>query len=227
MPKANFALYLERTVNFLTDMMRNDEEFKKEIFRRSAEFKVTQRKKLCRVAVSSVSAAACAVIIFSAMIPVMKVKTKTVPVEKEADKSAVTYDGFSVPSLLTNIYIMTDGIKYAVTDSSDVDIIMKEIGKLDFSVDCAGTLVEIDKEADRRDVIEETAAVADRERQDQCLGETCSDGQIRSEISCVIYVYDAEYVLRENTLTSSDGRSVILSDEQAKAILDIAAKERR
>ena len=63
-------------MNFLTDMMRNDEEFKKEIFRRSAEFKVTQRKNLSRIAVSSVSAAACAVIIFSAMIPVMKVKTK-------------------------------------------------------------------------------------------------------------------------------------------------------
>lgn len=214
-------------MNFLTDMMRNDEEFKKEIFRRSAEFKVTQRKKLSRIAVSSVSGAACAVIIFSAMIPVMKVKTKTVPVEKEADKSAVTYDGFSVPSLVTNIYIMTDGIKYAVTDSSDVDIIIKEIGKLDISVDCANTLVEIDNEADRRDVIEETAAVTDKEKQDQCLGGTCNDEQIRSEISCFIYVYDAEYVLRENTLTSFDGRSVILSDEQAEAILDIAAKERR
>lgn len=214
-------------MKFLADMMRNNEEFKKEIFRRSTEFKVTQRKNLCRVAVSSVSVTVCVVIIFSAMIPMMRMKTKSVPYEKETDKSAVTYDGFSVPSLLTNIYIMTGGVKYAVTDSSDVDIIMKEIGKLDFSVDCAGTLVEIDKEADRRDVIEETAAAADRERQDQCLGEIYSDGQIRSEISCVIYVYDAEYVLRENTLTSSDGRSVILSGEQTEAILDIVAKERR
>ena len=208
-------------------MIRNDEEFKKEIFRRSAEFKVKQRKKLCRIAVSSVSVATCAVIIFSAMIPMMKMKTKSVPVEKETDKSTVTYDGFSVPSLVTNIYIMTNGTKYAVTDSSDVDIIMKEIGKLDISVDCADTLVKIDNEADQRDVIEETVAVVDNGRQDQCLGETCSDEQIRSEILCVIYVYDAEYVLRENTLTSSDGRSVILSDEQVEAILDIVAKERR
>lgn len=213
-------------MNFLTDMMRNDEEFKKEIFRRSAEFKVTQRKNLSRIAVSSVSAFACAVIIFSAMIPVIKVRTKSVPDENETDNT-YTFDGFLLPSLTTNIYIGIDGIKYAVTDSSDVDIIMKEIGKLDVSVDCADTLVEIDNEADRRDVIEETAAVADRERQDQWLGETCSGEQIRSEISCFIYVYDAEYVLRENTLTSSDGRSVILSDEQAEAILDIAAKERR
>lgn len=214
-------------MNFLADMMRNDEEFKKEIFRRSAEFKVTQRKNLYRIAVSSVSVTACAVIIFSVMIPMMRMKTKSVPDEKETDKSVVTYDGFSVPSLVTNIYIMTGGVKYAVTDSSDVDIIMKEIGKLDISVDCADTLIEIDNEADRRDVVEETAAVADKERQDQCLDETYSDEQIRSEILCVIYVYDAEYVLRENTLTSSDGRSVILSDEQTEAILDIVAKERR
>lgn len=214
-------------MNFLTDMMRNDEEFKKEIFRRSAEFKVTQRKKLSRIAVSSVSAAACAVIIFSAMIPVMKVKTKTAPVEKEADKNTVTYDGFSVPSLLTNIYIMTDGIKYAVTDSSDVDIIMKEIRKLDTTVDCAGTLVKDSCEENLRDAAEESDVVTFKEEQEIYSGETDSDEQIKSGISCVIYVYGKKYVLSRNTLISSDGGSVILSDEQAKAILDIAAKKRR
>lgn len=213
-------------MNFLTDMMRNDEEFKKEIFRRSAEFKVTQRKNLSRIAVSSVSAFACAVIIFSAMIPVIKVRTKSVPDENETDNT-YTFDGFLLPSLTTNIYIGIDGIKYEVTDPPEVDIIMKEIRKLDTTVDCAGTLVKDSCEENLRDAAEESDVVTFKEEQEIYSGETDSDEQIKSGISCVIYVYGKKYVLSRNTLISSDGRSVILSDEQAEAILDIAAKERR
>lgn len=213
-------------MNFLTDMMRNDEEFKKEIFRRSAEFKVTQRKNLSRIAVSSVSAFACAVIIFSAMIPVIKVRTKSVPDENETDNT-YTFDGFLLPSLTTNIYIGIDGIKYEVTDPPEVDIIMKEIRKLDTTVDCAGTLVKDGCEENLRDAAEESDVVTFKEEQEIYSGETDSDEQIKSGISCVIYVYGKKYVLSRNTLISSDGGSVILSDEQAKAILDIAAKKRR
>lgn len=213
-------------MNFLTDMMRNDEEFKKEIFRRSAEFKVTQRKNLSRIAVSSVSAFACAVIIFSAMIPVIKVRTKSVPDENETDNT-YTFDGFLLPSLTTNIYIGIDGIKYEVTDPPEVDIIMKEIRKLDTTVDCAGTLVKDSCEENLRDAAEESDVVTFKEEQEIYSGETDSDEQIKSGISCVIYVYGKKYVLSRNTLISSDGGSVILSDEQAKAILDIAAKKRR
>ena len=213
-------------MNFLTDMMRNDEEFKKEIFRRSSEFKVTQRKNLSRIAVSSVSAFACAVIIFSAMIPVIKVRTKSVPDENETDNT-YTFDGFLFPSLTTNIYIGIDGIKYEVTDPPEVDIIMKEIRKLDTTVDCAGTLVKDSCEENLRDAAEESDVVTFKEEQEIYSGETDSDEQIKSGISCVIYVYGKKYVLSRNTLISSDGGSVILSDEQAKAILDIAAKKRR
>lgn len=205
-------------------MIRNDEEFKKEVFRRSAEYKTSQRKKICGIASGSIPVITCALIVSAAMVPMIRIKTKSSRAYNETDNIPVTYEGFS-SSLYTNIYLSIDGVKYAVTDPAAVDIISEEIGKLDINGGCNSDVLGNGKTDEIcRDPSEKTYGEYS-EKEEMRDNETDSRYPAEAEAVYFIYFYDDEYILCGNTLTASDNRSVLLTDGQIKTILNTVMEE--